>query len=286
MKKIILHLGVHKTATTHIQSRLWNNRELYAKHGVGYVGLNELRGLLTSKLSDVLFNAKKVRSGFSAYEQFETLIISDENILGGTNKPLSHALYPNIENRLLRVLDVFNDVEVTVNITVRDFSNYLLSRYSESLRHFPFRKFENYYNKINIPSLSWMPVLEQIISVGVSNIRVADFPEIFKDEDFYFDTAFKLPPSLLINEASTGSSISRSKISQETYRVLSMVNNDFPKKTVKAVMKALDHSQQNTKPTTFLPFDEETLRLLERNYMNDFLAMKADSRIELYKASY
>jgi hypothetical protein len=130
-----------------------------------------------------------------------------------------------------------------------------------------------------------LPVLEKIFASGISSVRVVDFSEIFKSEDAYFEISFGLPPSLLINGASKGSSISRSKISQETYRVLSMVNNNFPKKTVKAVMKALDNSQQNTKPTIFMPFDEETLRVLERNYLNDFLTMKADSRIELYRTT-
>ena len=40
--KITIHAGAHKTATTHLQNRLLENENLFAKGGFSYLGLKKM----------------------------------------------------------------------------------------------------------------------------------------------------------------------------------------------------------------------------------------------------
>ena len=41
--KITIHAGAHKTATTHLQNRLLENENLFAKNGCAYLGPEKIR---------------------------------------------------------------------------------------------------------------------------------------------------------------------------------------------------------------------------------------------------
>ena len=41
--KITIHAGAHKTATTHLQNRLLENENLFAKGGCSYLGPEKIR---------------------------------------------------------------------------------------------------------------------------------------------------------------------------------------------------------------------------------------------------
>ena len=81
MKKLILHVGLHKTATTHLQAELNHEMEFLNYSGISYLSLNDFRGRVTSKLGWV--SSEELRKEISDVVKYDRVILSDENIIGG-----------------------------------------------------------------------------------------------------------------------------------------------------------------------------------------------------------
>ncbi|WP_213032645.1 hypothetical protein, partial [Acinetobacter radioresistens] len=75
MKKLILHLGVHKTATTYIQSKIYNSREVLSQAGIGCISLDDTRKYFTSKLTRSPSISKEAKSFL---ESHDVILLSDE----------------------------------------------------------------------------------------------------------------------------------------------------------------------------------------------------------------
>ncbi|MDN3713090.1 hypothetical protein QWZ10_17480 [Paracoccus cavernae] len=89
---LILHLGAHKTATTHLQKSLQLAVETLAEAGIYYAGPDLLRTDLCPLVDGVgakgpQGHAKAQRASavlHQAQADFPHLLVSDENLLGGT----------------------------------------------------------------------------------------------------------------------------------------------------------------------------------------------------------
>lgn len=162
--KLHLHLGAHKTATTHFQNVLLSNMSLYKNHS-HYVPMEEFRELVTHgpKLWDPCCN-KEIEAYLGQLEQIEkqNLIISDENIIGNAKDIyLSGQLYCKMEERLERLkafISTFS--EATIWISVRSMDTFIPSMYCESLLHWRFRPFCRVF--LGHCEQSWIPVISAL----------------------------------------------------------------------------------------------------------------------------
>lgn len=159
--KLHLHLGAHKTATTHFQRVLKENRHLYCER-VKYIEMEEFRenlkwsnGKIDYDLCGKYLNQLKETS-------LETLVISEENLSGETKDIYKQLfLYSDIEKRLgslSKFTQSFDQIEIW--FSVRSMDGFLPSIYCESLRHWPFRKFGEVYSG-NYEQI-WLPVIKEI----------------------------------------------------------------------------------------------------------------------------
>ncbi|MDA8875724.1 hypothetical protein N9I60_04140, partial [Planktomarina temperata] len=84
--KITIHAGAHKTATTHLQNRLLENENLFAKGGCSYLGPEKIReefGTLWKALGRKEKNQQQKRKLADLAAGQPRLLISEENIIGG-----------------------------------------------------------------------------------------------------------------------------------------------------------------------------------------------------------
>lgn len=269
--EIILHLGVHKTATTHIQSRLWNSREKLLNHGIQYIGLGQLREIMTSKLGGG-HSASDIVTALTPYMDAEKLVISDENILGGTDMPESKKLYSGARSRLNILVSALHQYPITAHITLRDYADYLISRYCESLRHYKFRNFNGYYKNTDFSTISWLDLLDDIRGAGCKNLVVSDFNYAIRNNDDYFSRM--LGVDFQLDEANDSAATRRSKMSLETIRILNALNKHYPPQLVKKIMNMMDNHKQTGTPTPFNPFKEEDLVRLKANYSEHMQLLK------------
>lgn len=265
---MIIHLGVHKTATTHFQSRLYNSIPTLAQAGVGYLGLDKTRELITSK---IFGNFKIEDSLEKLLNEEKRLLISDENIIGGTDKLRSELIYPDATSRLNFL---FNKIPVDicdVHITIRNPEDYLISRYCEYLRHYKFMSISEYFDSFDLKIFSWMPLISAIENVTGKNVQVTLFENVFDDEDAYLQKLTGV--DINFAQASEGASIRRSKISLESYRILEHLADHYPRHMTKRLMNMMDNNPQRSKTTLLKPFSKEITAKLKENYARDKLEL-------------
>ncbi|WP_193089787.1 hypothetical protein [Advenella sp. FME57] len=263
--EIILHLGVHKTATTHIQSRLLNSQEKLSKERIQYIKLEDLRKSLTHKLST---NAQEevLLEGLLPYMLCDKLVISDENIIGGTNKPDSNKIYSKAIPRLGKLVAALNGYKIITHITLRDYVDYFISRYCESLRHFKYCDFDDYYEMVEFDKVSWIDLLHDIRSVGCENIVISEFNDVIQNNDKYL--ANLLGVNAPFAQATESGGVRRSKMSLEAIQILGLINESFPPQMTRKVAYLIDNFKQAGVSTPFNPFPKEVFERLKDNYTN------------------
>lgn len=268
MKNIILHLGVHKTATTYFQSRLCNSIPELAEAGVGYLELNETRKYITSKI----FGAFKVEGALEKIlNDNEKILISDENIIGGTEKISSELIYPDTVSRLDFLINNIPAAVSEVHITIREPEDYLVSRYCEYLRHYRFMSVTEYFDSFNLTEFSWLPLIRAIEAIVGKRVTVTCFESIFDDENIYLQQLCGVKVDF--KEAANNSSIRRSKITHESYRVLECLADHYPRHMTKKLMNLMDNNKQRSQKTPLKPFSSNLSSKLKENYRKDILEL-------------
>jgi hypothetical protein len=274
MKTLALHLGVHKTATTHIQSRLFNSRDALRKDGIGYVQLGRLRRALTQRLGRRDFSASEVIADLKSHLDCDRLILSDENILGGPGRPEDNRIYPRAQARVAKVLDTFAAYEIEIYVTLRDYPAYFASRYAEALRHFPFCTFAEYYGDIDFSTVAWKELLDALIAAGAKSITVSGYDRIFKDERAYLGLLLG-GSGVALAEADSRPEVRRAKFSAEGFEVIRAFAQHYPAETVEQMVRFLDGIAQKTPATAFMPFDEAQQDALRARYAAEMDALRA-----------
>jgi len=188
MPRVLLHLGAHKTGTTYIQSNLSEQRERLAQSGTIYIPQAELRSLVVQNLGAARFNQWRIRQGLRPFLDCDQLILSDENIIGGTLPVRNGILYPFLDERLHRLLRALDTVNVDVVLAIRDYAGYFVSMYCEYLRYYPYISFETYTARLDFERISWVDVISRIArQVAPRRLYLVDFSTFAADKNRILD---------------------------------------------------------------------------------------------------
>lgn len=146
-----VHLGAHKTATTHLQETLALVRGRLAERGVDFVPT--LPTLRDQGLARVLWERRPIarlpivgpvhmRDAIEATVEPvrlgpEVVVLSEENVLGTPRHLLSTALYPQATQYVGRLASLGLRAELRFFLSVRSYDRLLPSAYAEALKHAP-----------------------------------------------------------------------------------------------------------------------------------------------------
>jgi len=129
--KIILHLGAHRTASTHVQGVLGKNTALLAEAGISAPSQDDVKDALTKPLGTRI---PSLRAGFGALAGLETVVISDENLLGFLNSIFSHGeFYPDTARRLAKLRAMLPVDPVKIVVAIRPYDSFFASAYGRWL---------------------------------------------------------------------------------------------------------------------------------------------------------
>ena len=135
--KILLHLGAHRTGSTHVQGVLGKNLPLLADAGIGAPPQRAVKDALTKPIGSRI---PSVKAGFGRLLKAEgladrsTVILSDENLLGFLNSIFSHgAFYPDTARRMARLRKMLPVVPARIVIAIRPYESYFASAYGRWL---------------------------------------------------------------------------------------------------------------------------------------------------------
>ena len=199
-RTIHFHVGAHKTATTYMQSRLRANQEQLRASGIDFVDLwakgpaqrqyrNTIRRLLEEDVLDT-----RALSQLSAQlrdlvasqrpDPNNLAILSFENILGGFDLTRSRTPYPHAAAAIRHVLEAFGDYRVRIFLAIRSLDRFLESGYVQrvSTRR-ETRTFKRYLNQVDVPALSWVPLVRAVQSVVTpEDLNLWKYEGFFSDE--------------------------------------------------------------------------------------------------------
>ena len=137
MTKIILHLGAHRTGSTHVQGVLGKNTALLAAAGIGAPSQEAVKIALTKPIN--VYPAP-THAGFeqlvhnSGCEGRKTVVISDENLLGFLNSIFSHGeFYPDTAVNMVALKAMLPVAPAKIVIAIRPYDSFFASAYGRWL---------------------------------------------------------------------------------------------------------------------------------------------------------
>ncbi len=139
-----LHLGAHKTASTHLQATLIKHQAVLAEAGVKFVQPNDIRTLIGSGQHAAVsmgalpsFRLARARRRLGHLDQGQDrIVISDENSLGQCAEIFRRELLYATSRRRLTVWGrLAANRKTVVYLSVRNYAHFLSSAYVQSIRN-------------------------------------------------------------------------------------------------------------------------------------------------------
>lgn len=189
--QIILHIGAHKTASTHLQLAMARAREALALRGVALLGPDELRrrGLgvpeyLSLQPDDPGLEAHGARIKAALGLPAERMVISDENILGNAHNVeliRTARFYDRAVDRVTRLAALLPDAPMTIALSIRDPAGFLVSAYSQRLMSGKLEAFTRYRDGLDPAALRWSDLIGRLQGVLPATSwlvwRFEDYPD-------------------------------------------------------------------------------------------------------------
>lgn len=271
--KIILQLGLHKTATTSLQDFLLANVRLLAKADVRYVPLQRMR----SDLTPLFWILEKNRRGrllqFMDIVEQGTVLLSDENIIGNPGEIAQGALYPYARNRIECFCEEQAHRHVVIFLTLRDPNRFLLSMYSEFLRHNEYITFDEYVGGIDVAGFSyrkifgWMRKLPPNVSVRFVPFEAAHGGGVVPIARALVEEACGTDSGIDPEQFPTARS--RSAYSSEELDLGAEIARRADPQVTRYFLNMLDHREKRFGGTTFDPLPADLVASLEARYLAD-----------------
>ena len=188
----IVHIGAHKTASTHLQIGLRRAEGALAQHGIALftppalrapeLGLQDYLGLSPDDEAAGEHGAR-LRAAFG--RPAERLVISEENILGNAHAHdmiRSRRFYPRAETVVPRVLDLLPSGPKTLALAIRDPASFLTSAYSQRLMSGVPDRFDHFLEGLSPLQMSWFDLVSRL-RAALPDARIViwrfeDYPSI------------------------------------------------------------------------------------------------------------
>lgn len=173
-----VHLGAHKTATTHLQDTLEAVMPQLAGFGITYVPRETFRGAgglpEFGAIHRMLCSAGLSRPGLPAGHwlrelgrQAEILLLSEENLLGSASDLLHRNLYPQAVSRLQTLRQAAGNASMSVFLAVRSLDTLLPSAYAQRSRFGRSRpgEFESVRKLALQQPVRWLHFVERLVKI-------------------------------------------------------------------------------------------------------------------------
>jgi hypothetical protein len=189
-----LHLGIHKTGSTYLQN-LWALQ--LARHPrPHYIPLKKLRSTLTAAVrpraardpgsSITLDNLAACRSWLqSKFARYDSLLLSDENLLGTPYRfDDQMGAYPQASESLRTLFGLLPpNTNVSIYVCLRSYGDWIESSYLQYLKNTQTLPFADYLDRINLDSLTWVSLLQRILRVAPEANVIAWSYESFRADN-------------------------------------------------------------------------------------------------------
>lgn len=284
MSRVHIHLGVHKTATTYLQTVLNNNKEKLQDYNVRYFSLDEVRWPLKELKKKTVKDAPKLSQKIKdAFEEKQLVVISEENIIGTLDEhSSSRRFYPNVKpylKKLTKNLRSLGAEEIKFFICLRAYDKFMTSAYCEYIKHYPFQNFNQYISLEDIEEYNWHFLTEDIAEiVGQGASIFWEFEQFFKNKEKIISKLLNQDIGGLLNwNTDDGQNVRRASFSQKTIDIMELINRNENLTTKESGMlsyyvdRVFPKSERNE---VFSPFSKKQIYSLRFRYERDIRKLK------------
>ena len=281
MLRYRIHIGVHKTATTHLQNQLENLRPDLAISKIKLVTRAQMRNARIASLlkneasANTLNNLLKqthwnIALGNIFYKQQE-VILSEENLIGNVDGLLSIPIYANLETRLARLSKFLKNDEFCLFLSIRNFAEILPSAYSEYLRYT--NKLDG-FDKIRAHILanppSWLSFIERIkTTLPTTEVKVWTFESYIQNNEKILSEISGIE---IKNLAEAPETKETARLSTSTINQIEKIQPSLPHWKKKYIKKNLIHT--NDYSEKFDPLSKKEKESLSLLYENDLISIR------------
>ena len=139
IRALRVHLGAHKTATTHLQKALHKHRAALRAADIDFIRPVQLRAALAAgegRLRLPWREAARFRTAIDGLRTgAETLAISEENLPGQIRDLFDDVPYRNLATRVGQLARLAGDTPLSLFLSIRPFDRLWPSAHAEALRH-------------------------------------------------------------------------------------------------------------------------------------------------------
>ena len=278
--RIDLHLGVHKTATTHLQRYWVACNPLGQAARIHCPPLDEVRAELTP-LGGVgdghgvpQFKRAQAYLGRLA-SAHARVILSDENLIGTCEGNFAQGcLYPNLADRMANLKGALQPFEVHLLISVRRYSDYLRSAYCEAIRHSRYFTFESAIKRFQPEKRRWPAILRELrLAFPQSTLTCWPYEALHQVRGSMTSSLFELD----INRLPVASEERpRRTMSRLAIKLLDDIHSHAGAEVATAARASVEKLVAGPKMVQFDPWTDEVRARLDALYEEDLLVLRSD----------
>jgi len=289
-KRVFLHIGAHKTATTTIQRNIKKNRDVLAlKYDIyvfddGEIYNSDLgahfKKISQGKLSDDKFDASIVKARCYLESRLDEInndkiLISWEGFLGHSSLDHYEGIYTHIDSVTESIRRIFGNHTLRILTVIRRQDDFIESCYLQQIKEGRSLSFSEFFEKIDISKLSWLELMDSLNKVFPNRLAVCTFERIKTDgtEVFLeyclsklFEFEIDAVDFAIVNRANASLSEKGVDISREL--LPQVIANDRPE-----LNRIIFRNFSNSKYGKAKYFDEFTRRFLIDKYRQDNKAL-------------
>ncbi len=145
LRELRVHIGAHKTATTHLQDQLARSRDRLLCAGIDVIPTDRIRPVgpmrcLRLGLSGISLGDAFPRAIAGLRQGPDTVVVSDEEWIGHIGDAVAARPYGNLGWRLRILSAAAVGARMRLYLAIRPFDRQIPSAYAEALRHGPVRR--------------------------------------------------------------------------------------------------------------------------------------------------
>jgi hypothetical protein len=192
-RRVCLHLGTHKTATSLVQRYLGQASHPGREEGIRHVPRRDTACLIGWGPAVVArpYALTLAIAREAARRDAEVVLVSHENALG---RPFGKepGLYARAEPTLQALAIAVADYEVRLVLTLRPQGDFVESYYLQRVKEGLSRSFQDWFADIDQAQLSYRPLVSALRrSFPAAPLRLVDFRELARGQPAYLDYFFR-----------------------------------------------------------------------------------------------
>lgn len=264
--RLDLHLGVHKTATTHLQ-RYW-------VQCAGLPGaaacppMQEVRNAVTPVAYGAPATAQAAAWLAGWPGRTDRLVLSEENLIGDCGLLFDQqSLYADARRRLSRVAAMLPRADLRLWLCIREYGSFIRSAYSEVLRHRPYKPFRSAYTGFNLDQRGWPELVADVqAAFPQARLHVWRYESLADLRDRITTTLFDVPASAL---PKPDDARDRQSLSRMAVRLLDDICQKAGADVATKVRPSVERIVNGPNYPRFDPWRDDERQAFQRRYEQD-----------------